>query len=185
MIEAECMNGNGDGSENSPSEILHPADKWAIACGAMQRKFHGGVFNGNGCNKLLSDPGLHLLQQFLPPVLFDYLHCFRMFAQVKMACFGTTLSPNTFECITKFKQAFLNLEINVTPTVHIVFAHISDFVKYNQENELGNHGLGVWSDQCFETMHQESDTVKTVNQYSESFPQRSLRALCFFNSTHI
>ena len=46
------------------SELL--AKDWAISCGAVQKSFHGMVFQGNGCSKLLSSSSLHKLECSLP-----------------------------------------------------------------------------------------------------------------------
>ena len=179
------MSGNGDGSN-----LLNPAEHWAISSGAVQKNLHGGTFNGNGCSKLLSPASLQRLQQLLPlgPVR-DYLNCFQKLASVKSSCFhGKRLSGDYQVRIKEFKQAFLALQINMTPTVHILCEHVGDFVHTVEQSGEKVQGLGAYSEQAFESMH--SVVSKTMlrfpaNQYNDKFPGRLLRGVCYLNSCHI
>lgn len=180
---------NADGDNPHTDQQNNPAEQWAISCGALQKSCHGKVFNGNGCNKLLSSEALHKLEFLLPfgPML-DYLDCFQKLAKVKHACFGMKLSPDYSSKIDEFKRSYLGLKITVTPVVHILFAHTSDFVNMCDEAGERGRGLGCYSEQSFEAMH--SKVAKAVdrfpaNQFSESFPFRLLRAIGNVNSLHL
>ena len=51
------------------------------------------------------------------------------------------------ENITAFRQAYLDLDIPVTPKIHAIFVHIPQFCK------LMNVGLGRFSEQASESVH--------------------------------
>ena len=163
------------------------AESWAVACGAIQKDYHGKVFNGNNCSRLMSPYALHKLEQVLPlGPLLGYLDCFQKFASLKQACFGKSLSPNYGSRIKDFKQSYLNLNINVTPCAHILFQHIPAFIAATVGDE--KRGLGFYSEQAFEALH--SVVGKTLerfpaNQLGDKFACRALRAVTYLNSKHI
>ena len=187
--ESGIYHGFPNGDSFQTSLFTNPAEKWAVACGALQKNCHGKVFNGNGCSKLLSPAALHKLEQILPlGPLQDFLDCFRKLAKVKQACFGIKVFPDYLSKIAEFKRSFLALGINVTPCTHVIFEHIEDFFDILSKSEDSSVGLGVFSEQSFEAMH--SIVAKTmerfpVNQFSEKFPSKSLRAMCMVNSRHV
>ena len=181
-------NEEGDAPKNECLQN-NPAESWAISCGALQQSCHGKVFNGNGCNKLLGSEALHKLEYLLPlGPLLDFLDCFHKLAKVKHACFGMKLSPDYLAKIEDFKKSYLALNISVTPVVHILFAHTSEFFKICHEAGEGGRGLGCYSEQPFEAMH--SIVAKMVkrfpeNQFSDSFALKLLRAMSALNSSHL
>lgn len=180
---------NDEKKDTSHGNILSPAMAWASSCGAVQKNFHGKVFNGNGCKKLLGSEALHKLEQSLPlGPLLGFLDAFQKLAKVKDACFGKKLQSNFSTNIAEFKMSFLALNIKVTPCAHILFQHADDFFKISAPPGEKKRGLGIFSEHCFETMH--STVAKAfdrfpANKFSDKFAQRSLRAMCCVNSSHI
>ena len=175
--------------DTTERNFTSPAMAWAMSCGAVQKNFHGKVFNGFFCNRLLSSDALHRLERSLPlGPLLGFLDTFRKLAKVKDACFGKNLHSNFSSKILEFKIAFLALGIKVTPCTHILFAHADDFFNLTASSESKKRGLGIFSEQCFETMHstvQKALDRFPANKFSDKFPKRTLRAMCFLNSAHL
>ena len=95
------------------------------------------------------------------------------------------MSETIKEDIEKFKAAYLDLDISVTPKVHIVFSHLYQFLAdINASNSGEWHGLGMYSEQAFEAIHHHFksrwENFK-VNPDNEHYAQRLLRAVCCFN----
>ena len=65
------------------------------------------------------------------------------------SCYGNELHPNYDLTINEFMNEYLKLEISVTPKVHAVFHLIEELCS------LTRMGLGPWSEQASESVHQE------------------------------
>ena len=63
-----------------------------------------------------------------------------------MACFGQELDTDFKACIKDFEEFYRSLGISVTPKVHSVFEHVSQFL----EMKGLKTGLGAWSEQAME-----------------------------------
>ncbi|CAH0547097.1 unnamed protein product [Brassicogethes aeneus] len=119
---------------------------WAKACHAQREVTHGGHgFKGNSCRRLLSNVDVLRAKKKLG--LLKYVKAFEDFNEVVKACFGNNLDENFATYINIFKQSFLDLDIKITPKVHAVFYHITQFCKEN------NMALGFFSEQAMESIH--------------------------------
>ena len=65
-----------------------------------------------------------LLEKALP-----YIYCLEAFSEVVDSCFGMQLKNNYEDSINKFKSLYLELPISVTPKVHCIFFHVSEYLK--------------------------------------------------------
>ena len=123
--------------------------------------------------------------------LLECVAAFKALNRVVESCFGKKLSPNYERHIFEFRHAFLALGVSVTPKpkTHILFRHITDFLKHVGSSGDGPvAGLGVFSEQAFESVHH--DFAQTLQHYSVSssndkFGQKLLRAVCHYNSQRI
>ena len=83
----------------------------------------------------------------------------------------------------------MSLGISVTPKVHIVFQHVSEFLNIvNSGGEKSSFGLGYFSEQAFEAMHYDIkglwERVKVSSGHPE-FGERLKAAVTAYNSKHI
>ena len=98
------------------------------------------------------------------------------------------LAGNYGSQIDSFKTVYLRLGITVTPCVHILTAHTSEFFDLCARSGEGGRGLGLYSEQSFEAMHYLVSRVQErfpANKFGSDFAKRALRAMCYVNSTHI
>ena len=71
------------------------------------------------------------------------------FNRVVKHCFSKTLKVGWRLRLRAFKVAYLATELSITTKVHIVFSHIKQFIY-----RFGV-GLGVYSEQAFESVHHD------------------------------
>ena len=156
------------------------AIKWAESRGIIRSEYRGGKFEGNQTKTLLEKSSD--LEASVPPHLTGFARCLAKFNEVRLACFGQDLKPGYKERITEFHQAFLCLGLNVTPKVHAVIVHIPQFC------DKTGKGLGYWSEQASESVHSDFKLTNNrfkVNQAHPDHPEKMLRAVVKYNSSHI
>ena len=108
----------------------------------------------------------------------------RLFNNVVEACFGQELDLNFREKILRFEDQYRMLDISVTPKVHMVFSHISDFLKLKDYVS----GLGQWTEQAMESAHSEFKkewNLKRLDAAHSNFGDNFLQTVIRFNSKHV
>ena len=109
----------------------------------------------------------------------------KYFNDVVVACFGQELDEETYrEKIDIFKNQYRMLDISVTPKVHMVFAHISDFLELKDEVS----GLGKWTEQAMESAHHEFKSewnLKRLDVTHPKFGENFYQAVVRFNSKRV
>ena len=167
-------------------KVWPETDMWVSGCNAYKRGQDHGKLNGNGCNKLLEEDNLAHLVALLPEEHANFGAAFSAFSDVVKGCFSYHVSDTIREDIEKFQKCYLNLNITVTPKVHIVFDHLYPFLKdQNASNTGAWRGLAMYSEQAFEAIH--ADFKKRlehfkVNLDNEGYDGKFLRAVCMYNS---
>lgn len=131
----------------SPSELsLHQAALKQF--GIKKSKYHGGCFEGRATCLLLKNlPSLHMNPNERCTPIYNALVAF---SAVVDSCFGLTRDPDYRYDITAFQAAWRATEMSVTPKVHYVFCHVSDYL---ERYEKPGVGLGIVSEQAIEASH--------------------------------
>ena len=91
-------------------------------------------FEGNQAHKLLMK--IDILERDIMEMdpetiikLLPFVQCLRKFEKVVTACFGQTFDLSYGTYIDEFSTTYRSLDISVTPKVHIVERHLSEFLK--------------------------------------------------------
>ena len=154
---------------------------WAKACHVQREVTHNGpAFKGNSCKALLNK--VDILRRTSNLGILKYVKAFDDFRKVVDACFGTELDRNFKNFITAFELSYKDLDINITPKVHAVIFHVTDFCEKNQV------GLATYSEQAMEAVHHDFKNMWGKNKVSNSHPdyaKKLLRAVCKYNSLHL
>ena len=141
---------------------------------------YGGSFDGNACKKLLCH--IDLLDSLVPLHCKAFVTAFKCLNDTISACFSTDLKYNFNEEIDKFRISFLDLGISVTPKIHAIFYHVSEFCS------SACTGLGKFSEQASEAVHHkfsvEWERFKVLDIHPD-FPGRLLRAVNVFNTNNL
>ena len=113
----------------------------------------------------------------------NYINAFKSFNEVVISCYGQKLSPLYEEKISVFKSQYMKLNINVTPKVHAVYHHVSEFCK------LTNKGLAPWSEQTTESLHHDFNQIwqgfKVCDTDHKDYGSRLRNAIVMYNSQHL
>ena len=125
-----------------------------------------------------------LLEKALP-----YIECLEAFSEVVDSCFGMQLKNNYEDSINKFKSLYLELPISVTPKVHCIFFHVSEYLKIINKDGGSNFGLGYMSEQAFESVHSNlkkkwENGIK-VSAQNRNYGQRLRNFIVAYNSNNI
>ena len=159
-------------------------ENWLKLCGLTRTDYRNQELNGNNCRKLLKACSLRFLKSSIPIDLYPFAAAFEALDLVVSGCFGHKLSPNYDQLISRFKSKYLDLQISVTPKLHMIFCHLTEFIDQQLEAGEGFRGLGIYSEQAFEAAH--SDFLKiwqnfAVDPQISTFPTKLLRAQCMYN----
>ena len=100
--------------------------------------------------------------------------------------FGTQLEAGWKKSLKDFEYAYQKIPNITKPLkVHILIAHLCEFIeKYGK-----NKGLGFYSEQTGEAIHQKFDTIFAKycikNIYSEQYGQNLHKAVVEVSSSHL
>ena len=123
------------------------------------------------------------MYELLPPEHRKFHAAFDAFNDVVESCFGNELLPGYADYICKFEQAYLDLELNITPKVHLLIEHTVENI------ESHGCGLGIFNESAAESIHADFDhfyqryLVKDIN--SPSYLKKLQSAVTAYNSSHI
>ena len=154
---------------------------WAHGRSIVRAAYRGGSLEGPACKKLLLQVGL--LTQQLPLHLKKYGFALNHLNEVRLACFGPKLDETGFKRkLGKFKEAYLQLGVAVTPKLHCIFTHVDQFCSKTGKS------LGPLSEQAVESLHH--DFAQTWARYAmppqhPQFGERLLQATINYNSFHL
>ena len=133
---------------NSLENQWPESEAWLKACNVKKEAYHGRQFAGNESRKLLKN--VHQLEALNPPTSIEkFIKAFKSFNAVVEACYGKDLHPDFERRIAVFAMDYLKLGISVTPKVHAVFFHVTEFCL------MTGQGLGPWSEQTGESVHHD------------------------------
>lgn len=160
------------------------ASSWATKCSVVREGLHGGEFKGNSCKILLNriDELECIAKNNTDFAVMKYVRVFRDFKKVVEACFGASLHVNYKEIIDNFKISYLQLGINVTPKLHMIFHHVAEFCDKN------GIGLGKYSEQASESVHFDFSAMwaKYKVQLSHiDYNNKLLKSVIEYNSRHV
>ena len=166
------------------SKVWTACEEWIQRLHIKKEEYHGGTFNGNDCRKLLKH--VSILKEIAPtPSLkvTKFIDAFEAFNNVVTACYGKTLAPDYKHKINAFRGAYKRLQISVTPKVHAVFFHISEFC------DVVKMGLSPWSEQTAESLHHDFkgmwNSFKVRDTNHPEYGNRLLQSIIMYNSQHL
>ena len=161
------------------------AEKWPTSLNMKLGPYHGGMFEGNDCRKLLQN--VYRLQQLAEAEsafqVFGFIEALRKFDAVVKCCFGSDLEDDFLDKIQQFQNSYLAIpNASVTPMIYVVFHHIKDFVNRHMSP------LGIYSEQVVEAAHQNFSHHRQRYKQLPSHPGYALRfknCLLDYNSKHL
>lgn len=169
---------------------------WPRKLGIISKAYHGEVFEGNGCKKLLSEADKLLDPQIYEGhnqyTLVPFVSALKACDKLVNNCFSTkkvnydVLSSE----ISNVKKAYEATEMTETLKIHVLLDHLAQCLQFLGRSD----GLGIWSEQACESVHHAF--LKTWNKYKvnsmvdaegsfATYAGRLMRAVVEFSSQHI
>ena len=99
-------------------KVWPEADSWASKCNVFKKGLYQ-EFNGDGCNTLLKEKSLDMLDTMIPQQFNGFSLTLRHLSKVVKGCFSYIVAPTIEEDIENFKASYLDLNITVTPKVSL------------------------------------------------------------------
>ena len=178
---------------DSPDEGVGYIDKWMESPGIniSRTVYHGSAsFVGNMAQKFLTkvEDLEARMQEDLSRDMLDvaekYIQAFKKLRAVVKGCFGQALSPDYPQLIEEFMIQYRSLGISIPLKVHILEAHVHEFLLMKGEK----YGLGFYSEQAMESMHQELKMdwgADMVDIKHPTFGPRLRKTVVRINGKHI
>ena len=162
---------------------------WADSLGLSRSAHYGGQFNGNQCRTLLDNTDK--LQKILQEADAHHIgkpiiDAFIAFNMIRQTCFATLRTRDYQTHINKFAEIFLKLGLSVTPKVHAVLVHVSQFL---QRQIYSDKGLGHWSEQASETVHSNFQSLYVGSSHKRAITHKDYgnelyKCVVSYNSRH-
>jgi hypothetical protein len=102
-------------------------DNWLVKCNVQREAVLLGITAENYVKNI------SFLQNICPRSCLPHVSAFESVNKVVESYYGSNLNMNFEQYILTFKQNFLALNINVTPKVHAIFYHVSEFCKLKKQ----------------------------------------------------
>ena len=132
------------------------AMKWAIKANAVSVGYHGEVFEGPACRRLLKAADYLLSSEFLsdipnPLLVIPLATTFQAMNKLVESCFGVgKVKGDVAQLLENLIVHYMALDSSVTLKVHVLFEHLIPGLA-----NLGGHGMGLTSEQAGESIHHE------------------------------
>lgn len=163
------------------------ADDWPKKLSLHREDYHGSVFEGNECRKLLKN--IDILRQILDDskkLAFGepYVNVFEAFKKVLDDLYSPQIDIISLHSqIVKFADAWIASGMSVTSKVHIVVTHLLDFVILRGSKEIGR-----FCEQSHESAHAEFEKTWTKYKVKEvsnqHFKHSLLKSVNDYNAGH-
>lgn len=163
---------------------------WPEKLDVVSKEYHGELFEGNHCRKLLK-----AAHKLLDPEIYDkvgyyklvpYVQAFQTMNEIVSQCFSSKVKnkPLLKKNIDKLQYHLGGIFVTQTLKIHVLLNHIIECLDY-----LYDYGLGVWSEQAGESIHREF--LKFWNRYkinsiqAKTYANRLFNAVVEFSSRHV
>ena len=132
---------------------------WPKKLNAIPVNYHGRVFEGNACKKMLENVDalldvniyVHLGIDIGRLKLQPFVAAFKLMNKIVHACFSNVLMDDDLgSLLYQLEKAIVATEVSRTLKLHILLDHVLESLQY-----LEGYGLGFWSEQAGEAVHKE------------------------------
>lgn len=162
---------------------------WPEKLSLSSKNYHGRVFEGNACRKLLKSADLLDDKNIYKDVgrirLLRYINAFKAMDKVVSSCFSVKrIEKDIDKRIMEFKIMYEPTKCSTTLKIHVISQHLKDCLRF-----LDGDGLGIWSEQAGESIHREflvhwnKYKVNSINH--PSYSSNLKKAVVSFSSMHV
>lgn len=162
---------------------------WPEKLNLVQKGYHGEVFEGNACRKLLKEADKLKDPEILINVnelqVLPFIRALQIMNRIVDSCFSTkAVDAHLERHIRELESVFKATGLTETLKIHVLVAHISECVQF-----LEGEGLGTWSEQAGESIHREflkfweKYKINAIN--APQYLTRLKAAVTEFSSSHL
>ncbi|CAH0552491.1 unnamed protein product [Brassicogethes aeneus] len=165
---------------------------WPLKLKIISKNYHGEIFEGNACRKLLKEADALCDKIIYENVgilaLVPFISAFKAMNKMVNLCFSTERRGSIDaldKIIEELKKALLATGVSITLKIHVLLEHVKPTLSLLKNSE----GLGKWSEQAGESVHREflsfweKHKINLIND--PSYSQRLKAATVQFSSFHI
>lgn len=162
---------------------------WPKKLKLISKNYHGDIFEGNACRKMLKFADTLLDSEIFNDTellqLTPFVNAFRIMNKVVECCFSVrSVASDVGVHIKNLKKAIEATEVSQTLKLHVILKHTEQCLHY-----LKNKGLGIWSEQAGESIHREFlnywKKYKINIMDDPTYSIRLKKAVVEFSSSHI
>lgn len=163
---------------------------WPKKVNVIAQNYHGDVFEGNACRKLIKSADCLLSRDVLgeisPLIVIPFVNTFKTMDKIVGACFSVRQVDSTDleKNICELKKNFEATGVSESLKIHVLLFHIQHSLSF-----LNGSGLGLWSEQAGESVHH--DFMKYWSKYilnnihDVRYGDRLCKAVVEYSSRHI
>lgn len=163
---------------------------WPKKLKQIPKNYHGDIFEGNACRKLLREA-----DKLEDPEIYDevgifkiqpFIASFKAMNTIVDIYFTTNIVniTNINKHLTALRRAFQSTNVSQTLKIHVILDHLEQGLIH-----LNYDGLGLWSEQAGESIHREFlkfwDRFKINIIDDPTFSARLKKAVVTFSSQHL
>ena len=163
---------------------------WPLFLKVIPKNYHGEVFEGNACRKMLKNAdkicSSKVLKGKSPLLVQPIVMAYKSMDKIVQDCFSTAkVSEDLSSDIKDLNRLFEGTEINETLKIHVILHHLEHCLS----NISNGRGLGLVSEQAGESIHRVF--LKNWNRYKidlisdSSYPERLKKAVVEFSFRHL
>lgn len=163
---------------------------WLKKLNIVPQSYHGEVFEGNDCKRLLEtadellDPKIHDSVGYF--AILPYVTAFKTMNKIVKNSFSHKVKnkQDLQKSINDIKLQLKSIDVTETLKIHVLISHVIECLEF-----LFEYGLGVWSEQAGESVH--SEFLKFWSRYkindieSEGYLDNLFDAVVEFSLRHI
>lgn len=164
---------------------------WPKSLGLIPKNYHGKCFEGGACRKLLKEADKlnnpRIYKNGGCFAIVPYINAFKAMNKVVNCCFKSDkVGEGLNEHLKELRRALDAIEnLSETVKIHVLKEHIEKCLEFIEND----YGLGLWSEQCGESIHREFLEIRSryfVNDIdNELYSIQLLRAVIEFSSLNI
>ncbi|XP_043469388.1 uncharacterized protein LOC122503046 [Leptopilina heterotoma] len=143
---------------------------WPEKLSLSSKNYHGRVFEGNACRKLLKSADLlddKIIYENVGRLrLLPYINAFKAMDKVVSSCFSVKkIRKDLDKNIREFKTIYEATECSTTLKIHVISKHLQDCLRF-----LDGDGLGIWSEQAGTQDQRSRRGLSTATKVASRLP---------------
>ena len=158
--------------------------KWPLSLNLISKNYHGDIFEGNACRKLLKNAdSLLQIRHDSKLELLPFVSSLKAMDKVVHQVFSPTIKPGLDSTLAHLNKCVKATGLSETLKMHYILHHIPHALHY-----LHGASLGLWSEQAGESIHRVFlkywEKYKTNNIHDPAYGDKLKRAVVEFSSRH-